>query len=162
MKNNFTFYHYTKSFPEKIKFEGLKKLSWNEYRFQIYNNIPDNYKKEFSFLIEELLLLDELNHCIREGSIYLTTQSFDNSLLRFYYGGEYLRRVIQTRFNEIEKHYLFEILSKIGVSMRIKIEIADSELLDWQIDQLNKNQEIDIYIKRDVKPDQIKEIKILK
>ncbi len=165
---NYTFYHYTRNFAEKIKAEGLKVLNWNEYRFEIYNNIPEEYKQDFSFLLAGNLSLDLKQNEVRENRIHLTTVDYDNSPLQYFYGGEYLRKLIEINYPELKEN-LFKVLKNIGEPLRIKILISESlidpiyleNLKQIEVGAFSGGKHTDIYLKENISFDCIDEVLIL-
>lgn len=168
IKNYYTLYHYTRNFPEKIQSGGLKTLDWNQYRLEIYENIPERYKQKFDFLLA-VDKTDFNQNTIREKMVHLTTDEYDTSLLQFYYGGEYLRRSIEFNFPDL-KGELFEILKEIGCPLRITVRLPESFIGQIDISNLKAIQEgqfsggedTDIKILENIPPNYIQEILILK
>lgn len=165
---NFTLYHYTKNFPEKIKSEGLKVLNWNEYRFEIYKNIPEKFKEDFSFLTKEDCFLNSRNSEFRENLIHLTTEISNNTLLIDCYGGEYLRRFIEFNYPDL-KEKLFEILKSIGYPLRIKVTVPESMISPEHLERLNQiemctfsgGDNTEIYLKENISSDFINQVLVL-
>ena len=162
-----TLYHYTRGFPENIREGGLRRLDWNTYRFEVYENIPDMHKEHFKLLLEDTATIPQYDD--RNGFIFLTTLPRDNSPLQFYYGGECTRRLIEFSFLEI-RDVLFEILETIGVPLRVTVKIPEESL---SLSQVSKFQEIangtfsggehtDIWLDYDIPPHWIQDIQVIR